>query len=95
MKWLEIIELRTLLNKQDKQKLLDLNFQRMMAETGQDKNPPVIKVFNHGTIDTDYSIHLMFNLQQDNLKKSPLGLHLTSLLKEYGLVKHTIWIEEC
>ena len=94
MKWLEIIELRTLFNKQDKQKLLNLNFHRMAVETGQEQNQPVIKTFSHGTIETDYSIHLMFNSQQDKPKTSPLGLHLTSLLKEYGQVKHSIWIEE-
>ncbi len=54
----------------------------------------IIRVYRHATVSTDLGIHLHLNAVEDDLQVKQLGLRLASALKEFGLVEHTIWVEE-
>ena len=52
-----------------------------------------IILFQHAKVDSDLSIHLNFDGPDAAAAPSKLGTHLVSILKEFGLVNHSIWIE--
>ncbi len=91
MKWLEIIELRSAGKHQAQieQGLADLT-------TGADPEikPWEIKVYTHVSVPTDFSVHLLHDSKEVDINGSPLGLRLTSALKEFGLVNHGVWVEK-
>ena len=92
MKWLEVISVRNASNGRDVHSELDLTkaLKRSEAEIGLRR----IQLFRHATLKRDISIHLIF--ENDNLKeeKSELGLQLTALFEQFGLVNHTLWVLE-
>jgi hypothetical protein len=40
------------------------------------------------------ALHLYWETEQPEKNGSALGLHLSQALKEFGLIDHSIWIEE-
>ncbi|MHC4558237.1 MAG: hypothetical protein ACYS80_13140 [Planctomycetota bacterium] len=90
MKWLEIIELRVT---KSKQAMLKSQLQGLINEISTKSQKQVIRVYNLAMVETDISIHLLHDLKRMDNGGSPLGLRLTSALKEFGLVNHSVWIE--
>ena len=90
MKWLEIIELRSV---ESNRELLESQLQKLMNEVDKETKKQAIKSFSRVMIDTDFSIHLFHDSKKVENSGSPLGLRLASALKEFGLVNHSIWIE--
>jgi len=50
------------------------------------------KVFHHASVD-DCSLCLCWNTDSPEPRGSSVGFVLCSTLKQYGLVDHTVWIE--
>jgi hypothetical protein len=90
MKWLEIIELRSVGSDRE---LLELQLQTLMNEVEKETKKQAIKSYGRAMIDTDFSIHLVHDSKRVENNGSPLGLRLASALKAFGLVNHSIWIE--
>ncbi len=90
MKWLEIIELRSVGSNRE---LLESQLKKLIYEVEKEATKQAINVYSRITIDTDFRIHLFHDSKTVENSKSPLGLRLASALKEYGLVNHSIWIE--
>ena len=90
MKWLEIIELRSIGSDRE---LLESQLQELINEVEEETKKKVIKAYSRVTINTDFSIHLFHDSKKVEDSGSQLGLHLASALKEFGLVNHSIWIE--
>ena len=90
MKWLEIIELRSVGSNRE---LLESQLKKLIYEVEKEATKQAINVYSRITIDTDFRIHLFHDSKIVGSSKSPLGLRLASALKEYGLVNHSIWIE--
>ncbi len=90
MKWLEIIELRSMGNKRA---VIDSQLQSLINEVKQETRQQAIKVYSNITVATDFSIHLYHDLKEADFSGSPLGQRLASALKEFGLVNHSIWVE--
>lgn len=64
-------------------------------EVGETKPLPVmLKVYRSALVENDLSIHLHWRGRVGSPEKSALGLQLARLFSEYGLVNHTVWIEE-
>jgi hypothetical protein len=91
MKWLEIIEIRS---KGSNRRLIMKQLKVIVKEVRSKNEQQKIKVYNHGTIDGDFSLHLLHDTKGADINGSVLGIQLTSALKELGLVNHTIWIEK-
>ena len=90
MKWLEIIELRSVNRNRD---LLKSQLRNLINEAEQEAKKQAIKVYSRVMVDTDFSIHLFHDSEKVENSGSPLGLRLSSALKEFGLVNHSVWIE--
>jgi len=90
MKWLEIIELRSVGSNRT---LLESQLQSLINEVNQDAKQQTIKVYSHVAVETDFSIHLVHDSHRVNISGSPLGQCLASALKEFGLVNHSVWVE--
>jgi hypothetical protein len=91
MKWLEIIELRSV---DSNRELLKRQLKALIDEAHKKAEQQAIKVYNHVAIDTDFSIHLLYDSVKADINGSPLGLQLVSTLKKFGLVNHSVWIEK-
>jgi len=90
MKWLEVIELRSVGSNQE---LLESHLQMLIDEVEKEASKQTIKSYRRVMIDTDFSIHLVHDSTEGENSASPLGLRLTSALKEFGMVNHRIWVE--
>jgi len=53
-----------------------------------------IKVYHHAALENDFSLHLYWEGEQLERNGSALGIRLAQALKEFGLVDHSVWIEE-
>lgn len=91
MRWLEIITIRSAGNIP---KPVIAELLRQMDQIDDIKRPAAIKMYHHAGMDTDVSIHIHWNSISGSQGKSPLGLMLSHALKEFGLLNHSIWIEE-
>ena len=89
MKWIEIIELRSVSHRYV---LQELDVENFLTDASLAVKPCAINVYRHGTIETDVSIHLLYDSKQVDIYGSVLGEQLTSFLKEFGLVNHTVWV---
>jgi hypothetical protein len=92
MKWMEIIELRSLGNtgKQLERQLLEI-----IDQVDKKGERQTAKLYTRMMIETEvFSIHLLNDTSEFKFEGSELGMRLVSTLKFYGLVNHTIWIEK-
>ncbi|NIS53227.1 MAG: hypothetical protein GWN94_19330 [Phycisphaerae bacterium] len=90
MKWLEIIELRSV---DSNRELLESKLQKLIDQVDKEKKKQRIMAYTRVLIDTDFSIHLFHDSNKVENSGSPLGLRLASALKEFGTINHSIWIE--
>jgi hypothetical protein len=90
MAWLEIIEIRAVGSNRD---ILESQLQDLIKDVNQDENLQTIKVFRHVMLETDFSIHLLHDSHKADTKCSSICSRLVPSLKDFGLVNHTIWIE--
>ena len=91
MKWLEIIELRSV---GKNRKLLEQDLKSLIEELNKETEQRTIKVYSRVIVDSDFSIHLLNDSKEADINGSPLGLQLVSALKEYGLINHSVWVEK-
>ena len=88
MKWLEIIELRTVNTDQN-------SIQHQIVEWMDEiKDLKTYHIYTNVRIDTDMSIHLIHESEQLDLHGSVFGGQLKEMLREWGLVSHSVWIEK-
>jgi len=52
-----------------------------------------IRVYHHSVVETDFSIHIHWKSEPGRQDKSPLGLRLSSALRDLGLLNHSVWVE--
>jgi hypothetical protein len=89
MNWLEVIKLRSA---EKDSRLLNELF-RSMSKADQ-KGLVTINTYRHAALDRDFSVHLHWESNQLEPHGSALGLRLAQTLKEFGLIDHSVWIEE-
>ena len=87
---LEIIELQITGKDSEKVKAC---LKQLFKQVQKDKDI-MIKVYSKLNLDNDFSIHLFDNTNTLEQHGSALGQHLVSVLKEFGLVNHSMWIEK-
>ena len=91
MKWIEIITLRST---SDDLAALDIESLVAIKDDYQAGRLEKIKIYRHCTMHTDLNVHLHWNSDRADPAGSSVALHLVQLLKENGLVNHSIWVEE-
>jgi len=90
MKWLEIIELRVT---SDRWKMMESEIQHMIHDMEHSFEKHKIVSYSSAAIESDFSIHLTHESGSVEINGSALGWHLVSLLKEFGMVNHSVWVE--
>ena len=89
MKWLEVIKLRSA--GKDSRLLEEL---LLSIDKFNQSGLVEMKTYHHAALETDLSVHLHWESERPEQNGSALGLRLAQALKEFGLVDHSIWIEE-
>ena len=87
MKTLEIIHLRLAGN--SPQTLVDVIHKSVgSASDGMD-----IRIYRHTKLETDLAVHLHQEVTGRSGQASDVGTRLASLLREYGMVEHSVWVQ--
>ncbi|KPK90367.1 MAG: hypothetical protein AMJ94_09555 [Deltaproteobacteria bacterium SM23_61] len=88
MKWLEVIKLRSAGGS------LGLLEELLLPLSESDPRGLVeMKTYRHAVLETDLSVHLHWNSEMPEPNGSALGLRLAQALKEFGLVDHSVWVD--
>ena len=91
MYWIEIVGLRTV--GRDKEVAIK-RLKQQIRQAECTERQVKIGIYHHATLETDLSIHLVWNSDKINRGGSKLGLMLAEVLKEFGMVDHTVWVAE-
>lgn len=86
MKRLEIIHLR-LAN------TCSNEFIESICNSYKEKYP--LCIYRNERLSGDIGIHIMYDSTMEEKLPSTPGLSLASILREYGMVDHSIWKEQC
>ena len=91
MKKLEIIELCSL--NADPGLLLN-HLTALFDQIAARNTPCSVQVYRNGFVDTNFSIHLSCESLDSREFRSAMGEHIADVLKELGIVNHTVWIQQ-
>lgn len=91
MKWVEIITLRV---GESQGESLEKKLAELILSIDRDNRLGDIKFCRHAVMKNDLSIHLYWKTEKAEPQGSAVGLCLTSALKAFGLVCHSVWVEE-
>lgn len=88
MMYLEVIHLRLIKG------LNDTTIENLCKSAIKEYDHISLHLFKNCTISTDRTIHLYHKDKSKNQTPSHLGLLLVSILKEFGMVEHSLWIQK-
>jgi len=88
--WMEVIKLRIA---GDKPESVEQKVVKMITEVNHNGKMKDIKVYRHALLDNDLSVHLHWESGKAEPQGSATALCLVHLLKEFGLVSHSVWVE--
>ena len=88
MKILEIIHLR--LAGKDPENLVDI----IRGSSGSASELSEARIYRHSRLENDLAIHLHRDAGSDK-GTSDVGVRLAAVLKEIGMVSHSVWTECC
>jgi len=90
MKVQEIIEIRTSKNSQVQ---VEKQLKDLIEEIQCDSEDNGAKLFQRMNLDVDFAIQLICDLRDIKGNGSRLGYRIASILKEHGIVNHSVWKE--
>lgn len=90
MKWIEVIKISVAENRRA---ALEDQIKSLMKKLNGKGNAEDLK-FYHNVLDGDLSIHLCWDNGTPEPRGSKTGLCLTHLLREFGLISHSVWVEK-
>ncbi|MFA5182960.1 MAG: hypothetical protein WC405_16705 [Syntrophales bacterium] len=91
MKWIEIIKLRIA---ESNRYPLPHQLAEIISGVNHEGGLGEIKLYCHAMLDSDLSIHLYWESERPEPQGSAAGLFLIHMLKAFGLISHSVWIEE-
>lgn len=90
MKWIELISLRSIHKDRE---WLECGLNELIDKVKRENGDLTITLYKRVLVDSDIGVHISHNSGKIENGGSRLGLHLAAVLKEYGMVHHSIWIE--
>lgn len=87
MKWMEFIKVQTT------KSIIATELLSFIDGCSQCHGLLEAKVFQHASVD-DCSLCLRWDTDKPELKGSSIGVYLGNRLKQYGLIDHSVWIEQ-
>lgn len=91
MRWLEILTLRAAGNRLE---LLDRELLKIISEIDNQNSLLEMRLYRHAAVGTDLSFHLHWESTRVERGGSSLGLQLAHVMEEFGLINHSVWVEE-
>jgi hypothetical protein len=87
MKWLEVIELRTIESNYNfvKNELISI-----IKKINEENKEQIIKMYVNANYESDISIHIISETYKVQKDGSELGLRIAFNIKEFGLVNHYV-----
>ncbi len=90
MKWIEVIKISIAENRRA---ALEKQVNSVIKKLNNDQNAETVKLY-HNLLDGDLCIHLYWGGGEPQPRGSKTGLCLAHLLKEFGLISHSVWVEQ-
>jgi hypothetical protein len=94
MKWLETIKV------QSASSMERITERQLLRPANEIKNSPdhrgwvEVKVYKHSSVPGYFAIRFNWSSGPPPVQGSPLGMRITQTLKSFGVVDHSVWIEE-
>ena len=89
MKWIEIIKISVAENRRA---VVEDQIKSVMTKLKNEEKAETVRLY-HNLLDGDLSIHLCWDNGKAQPRGSKTGLCLAHLLKEFGLISHSVWAE--
>ena len=90
MRWIEVIKIQT---GGCDQASLERQITELISNIGDSNGVKEIKLYHSAHVNSDLSIHLYWKSGKIEAQGSVAGLCMAHLLKEFGLVSHSVWVE--
>ena len=91
MNYLEIIELRS---SNEDHEILYEKLTGFVNDLNKEYENFTVKLYRHLTVETDWSVHIHIQTEINLTSLNQMGQRVASALKEFGLVYHSVWLEE-
>lgn len=91
MKWLEVIKLRIAEKDQEPAEKIIM---KLIKDVSNNSSMRDIKFYRNASVGNDLSINLHWKSGKVDPQGSATGLCLVHLFKDFGLVSHSVWVEE-
>ena len=91
MHWIETVGLRTA--GRDKEGAIK-SLKQQLRNADHSERRVKIQIYHHATLETDLTIHLLWDSNKTSQRGSKLGLMLAEGLREFGMVDHAVWVAE-
>ncbi|MCP5062957.1 MAG: hypothetical protein GY936_10890 [Ignavibacteriae bacterium] len=89
MKWLEIIEFNS---EEINTEFIEKDIESLIEKLKKGNDPKIIKVYSRVSAEIDFSIHMHQRTNSITKRGSSLGKSLSSILREFGTIKHNVWV---
>jgi hypothetical protein len=90
MQWMEEIKLRIA---EKNPELVEGEIEKLITDLGNNGSMKDIKLYHNAVVDNDMSVHLHWETGNAEPQGSATGLCLVHVLREYGLISHSVWVE--
>ena len=90
MKWVETIKLRV---SESDRKSVNQELSELILKLPLEGGLSEIKLYQHALLKNDFSINLYGQSERLMPQGSPTGLCLLHLVKPFGLITHSVWVE--
>lgn len=64
----------------------------LIAEVGRAADEEGVRVYRHSRIETDLLVQIQRDGEDGDAAPSELGARLASLLRDHGIVEHSVWV---
>ncbi len=91
MEWMEVIKLRIA---EKTPELVEQEIEKLIKEFGNNGSMKNIKLYRNAVVNSDLSVHLNWESGKAEPQGSATGLCLVHVLKEFGLISHSVWLGE-
>lgn len=66
----------------------------LTREVGRASGQSTLHVYRHSRVETDLLVQLHREVPEGATSTSTIGAQLASLLREHGIVEHSVWVEQ-
>ena len=91
MKWMEIIKIQAAGYDHSS---LEGQLTELVSKLANGNGMKEMKLYRNAAVNNDLCIHLYWESPKAQVQGSETGLCILHLLREFGLIAHSVWVEE-